>query len=195
MEESVNISSIIRDTFAIKKQDINRIPLPGECVKGVTSIRGNVATVFDLYKFLNIKPAGDDYFVVCKDEETEKNMVFPVSDIVGILKKDETDNISNVDSIHGFVSSNIKYNDQIDKYLCGLFEDEVSDDVIIFVDDNNKNKFDFMTNKNAIACVKKMIGLNKSKFEVNVTGNVEDLDGTIEVTKKDDNQKIKIYLK
>ena len=93
------------------------------------------------------------------------------------------------------VSSNIKYNDQIDKYLCGLFEDEVSDDVIIFVDDNNKNKFDFMTNKNAISCVKKMIGLNKSKFEVNVTGNVEDLDGTIEVTKKDDNQKIKIYLK
>ena len=57
------------------------------------------------------------------------------------------------------VSSNIKYNDQIDKYLCGMF------------------------------------GLNKSKFEVNVTGNVEDLDGTIEVTKKDDNQKIKIYFK
>ena len=85
----------------IKKQDINRIPLPGECVKGVTSIRGNVATVFDLYKFLNIKPAGDEYFVICKDEETEKNE--------GILKKDETDNISNVDSIHGFVSSNIKY--------------------------------------------------------------------------------------
>ena len=93
----------------IKKQDINRIPLPGECVKGVTSIRGNVATVFDLYKFLNIKPAGDEYFVICKDEETEKNMVFPVSDIVGILKKDEADNISNIDSIHGFVSSNIKY--------------------------------------------------------------------------------------
>ena len=82
------------------------------------------------------------------------------------------------------VSSNIKYNDQIDKYLCGMSED-----------DNNKNKFDFMTNKNAIACVKKMIGLNKSKFEVNTTGNVEDLDGTIEVTKKDDNQKIKIYFK
>ena len=93
------------------------------------------------------------------------------------------------------VSSDIKYNDQIDKYLCGMFEDEVSDDVIIFVDDDNKNMFDFMTNKNAIACVKKMIELNKSKFEVNVTGNIEDLDGTIEVTKKDDNQKIKIYFK
>ena len=91
----------------IKKQDVNRIPNARPHVKGITNVRGSINTVYNLGYILNLDVDEEEYFIVCKGEEN--NVVFPVTNITSIVKREEV--IESEDSninLRNFLSHNVK---------------------------------------------------------------------------------------
>ena len=73
----------------IRKQKVTKIPTKDKYLLGLINIRDKVRNVFDLSKFLEIKNDQDvdkEYYIICIDKETDKELVFPISNVKKIFK-------------------------------------------------------------------------------------------------------------
>lgn len=94
----------------IRKQKVTKIPTKDKYLLGLINIRDKVRNVFDLSKFLEIKNDQDvdkEYYIICIDKETDKELVFPISNVKKILKITDENKISVQNK--EFISDNVKY--------------------------------------------------------------------------------------